>query len=451
MPPPPAPAQVTVECFPQAPLHGRRPSGLDASEVDTDAEELDVQREDTIAHAPVASEEDVLVAQSTEALSRATALERAALAGRREATSTLAEARHQLSRLQEQQQRLCEAEEYDEAEALNASLAGSEAAVAAAESVLLAAEHDFTATALAVLAASAAELAAWEESLMRLTGPQARARKRETLEAEHVHASSRQAGARDRTADLLAERNALAAALAVAERKLAAAQLEEEAATDSLGSLEMALAALEQTPSCEAALVPPAVAARMQATVDGRRLAHAARESAMVAVRTLAAEEQGAVAALSASKQLEAAHAADVSQALAAHASAQQAASAARETAARLAAEAHLASEQKAVAVSSKQFKSAAELSNTIRELNTALDAAEASVAGLSARLTLAGEQLRTAQSQLAARASDVQACVRGLALARWRRVRAEVQAGSGLGAEADALAAEHGFTDVDA
>lgn len=457
------------------PFVGREPSGLlalDASEIDADAEELNAPREDAVVHAPAVDEEhaaepvsdDALVAAATssgdmsvvhlaETLARAAAVERAALAGRRAATSALAEARRQLLELHDQQHRLCEAEDFDAAEAMNAPIAEAEAAVAAAESVLSAAEYDVAAAALAALAASAAELAAWDDAALRLTGPQARARKREALEAERVSALERQASACAKAAKLSAERDALAAALAAMEQQLTSAQLEEAEASRAVGSLETAISAVYGGPTSDAALLPPAVAERMQAAVDSRRHAHATRERAVTLLRALAAEEETAAAALAASKQREAAHARDVALALAAHASALQVITSARQNVARLVAEADRASEQKAVAIASKNFKVAAALTNSIRELSKEHEAAEANLQSLSGRLMQADEQVRELQSQTGARAADVHACARVAALARWRRLRAELQTAQQdeqLRADADALAAEHGFSDAD-
>jgi chromosome segregation ATPase len=192
----------------------------------------------------------------------------------------------------------------------------------------------------------------------------------------------------------------------------------------------------------------------MQAAVDNRRHAHATREHAVSVLRALSTEEETAAAALAASKQREAAHARDVAQALAAHASALQVMTSARQNAARLVKEVDRASEQKAIAVASKNFKMAADLTNSIRELSKEQEAAEASLQALSGRLTQADERVRDLQSHIGARAADVQACARVAALARWRRLRAELQTAQQdeqLRADADALAAEHGFSDADA
>ena len=506
------PAQSPVVSLPEPatggnlPLFGREPSGLDASEIDADAEELNAHEGSVHAvsmHAPVVeavhaaapdepavneeascewvgafvssknespaeddlvaaatSSGDMSVVQTADDFSRAAALERAALAGRRAAAAALAEARQQLHRMYEQQQQLCEAEDFNAADALNASIAESEAAVAAAESMLLAVERGREAAALAVLSASAAELAAWDEAASRLTGPQARERKREALELERAHAEARRASASAKTASLAAERDALVAALAAAEQQLAAAQMEEAAAQDTLGSVEQAFAALEQGAASGAALeVPPDVAARLQAAVDNRRQAHGARERAMTSLRALAAAEDEAAARLAGSKQLEKTHARDVAQALASRGSVQQLIKSTRDSVARAAAEAATATEQKAVAVASKNFKLAAELSNTIRELSAEQEAAEASLRALAVRLTEADSSLLALQAQVAARAADEQACCRALALARWRRLREEAQTPGlldddercSLRAEAEALAAEHGFQTADA
>ena len=505
------PAQSHVVSSPEPatggnlPLFGREPSGLDAFEIDADAEELKshedsvyvvstqapvVEGDHAAAHdKPAANEEascewvgafvssktesptddDLLVAAATSSgdmsvvkfaddFSRAAALERAALAGRRAAADALAEARQQLHRVHEQQQRLCEAEDFDAAEALNASIAESEAAVVAAESLLSAAEREREAAALAVLAASAAELAAWDAAVLRLTGPQARERKREALEAERARAENRCTSASARAASLAAERDALAAALAAAEQQLAAAQLEDAAARDALGLVEQEFAALQGAASGAALEVPPDVAARLQAATDNRRQAHAAREHATTSMRSLAAAEVETAARLQALKELEKTHAREVAQALATRGGVQQLIKSARDSAARAAADAATAAEQKAVAVASKNFKLAAELSNTIRELNAEQEAAAASLQSLTIRLTQTDDELLALQAQVATRAADERACCRALALARWCRLRAEAQAGSlddaesrSLRSEAEALAAEHGFQATEA
>ena len=487
------------------PLFGREPSGLDASELDADAEELGehnnvsavttqapvlgephaaaveehaVKNEEASCEwvgasvsskvespaggddliAVATSSGDMSVVQLADDFSRAAAHERAALASRRAAAAALAEARKQLFRMQEQQQRLCEAEDFDAAEALNASIAESEAAVVAAESLLSAAEREREAAALAVLAASAAELAAWDAAVLRLTGPQARERKREALEAERARAENRCTSASARAASLAAERDALAAALAAAEQQLAAAQLEDAAARDALGLVEQEFAALQGAASGAALEVPPDVAARLQAATDNRRQAHAAREHATTSMRSLAAAEVETAARLQALKELEKTHAREVAQALATRGGVQQLIKSARDSAARAAADAATAAEQKAVAVASKNFKLAAELSNTIRELNAEQEAAAASLQSLTIRLTQTDDELLALQAQVATRAADERACCRALALARWCRLRAEAQAGSlddaesrSLRSEAEALAAEHGFQATEA
>ena len=505
------PAQSSAVISPQPavvdklPLFGREPSGLDASELDADAEELGEHNNASAVttQAPVLGEPhaaavdepavkneeascewvgasvsskvespaggddliavatwsgDMSVVQLADDFSRAAAHERAALASRRAAAAALAETRKQLFRMQEQQQQLCEAEDFDAAEALNASIAKSEAAVVAAESLLSAAEREREAAALAVLAASAAELAAWDAAVLRLTGPQARERKREALEAERARAENRCTSASARAASLAAERDALAAALAAAEQQLAAAQLEDAAARDALGLVEQEFAALQGAASGAALEVPPDVAARLQAATDNRRQAHAAHEHATTSMRSLAAAEVEAAACLQALKELEKTHAREVAQTLATRGGVQQLIKSARDSAARAAADAAIAAEQKAVAVASKNFKLAAELSNTIRELNAEQEAAAASLQSLTIRLTQTDDELLALQAQVATRAADERACCRALALARWRRLRAEAQAGSlddaesrSLSSEAEALAAEHGFQATEA
>ena len=175
-------------------------------------------------------------------------------------------------------------------------------------------------------------------------------------------------------------------------------------------------------------------------------------------MRSLAAAEVEAAARLQALKELEKTHAREVAQALATRGGVQQLIKSARDSAARAAADAATAAEQKAVAVASKNFKLAAELSNTIRELNAEQEAAAASLQSLTIRLTQTDDELLALQAQVATRAADERACCRALALARWRRLRAEAQAGSlddaesrSLRSEAEALAAEHGFQDTEA
>jgi hypothetical protein len=437
---------------------------LDVSEVEADTEVLHrrLAPSGAAAHAEVASALDAPAGELTyadalsvahsagvehlgnaaEALRAAEAQERSALAQRREAATAAAAAAQQLEALQEQQQSLCAAEDWAEADALNSAINDAAAHAQRAERALLAAGQDVTAAAVCVLAAAEQEAAAWGDALAQLdANPAAQALRlqaqREALELRVSRARELRGALHVTARGLQAERARLRTALADTEARLLEVDAQLSAADDGVQQLEHAHARVaeqqaaasgggELQPDSASSHDAAALAERLRPIAAQRSTCLVVRQRAVAILTRLAGAEAAAANAAGVATERESATAREASLAVAAQAGVQLALNAAREAAGAAARQLAAVEEQKALAAASKMFKEAAQLAAMAKTLAAEREAADSNAALFAARLAQSAEAAKLAAAELGAAREELAACARGVALARWRRLRAE-------------------------
>jgi hypothetical protein len=363
------------------------------------------------------------------ALQAAEAHELSALADRRAAAAAVSAASQRFAALQEQQLALCDAEDFGAADELNVAIAAAESALHAAGSALTAAERAASSATAAVLAAAAQEIDAWDEAVLHVD-----VNSHEQRAARLREAAARLDTVRNKRTALLAERDALVAALAAKEAQLAAVQAEQLAADDAVRRLEHAQPMTAQSANAprEVAVADTshdtaALAIQLRAVAAQRKERFTARERAVMAVKAAADAEDAALAALNAASHSEAAVSREAALLVTAHAGVQQAVSGAREAAAVAARQLAAAEEQKSLAVATRSFKEAGQFAAEAKALAAERQAAERTVATLAAQLDSAAAAAAGKAHELSGLRAELIARRRGAALARWRRLCAEV------------------------